>query len=197
VLVRCNEILKFANILTTTTTYTEQALVIAIKEKDRTAFAHLYKSYAAIIFGTINRIIADKELAEDTMQEVFVKIWDNIHQYDVAKGRLFTWMINLTRNYSIDVLRSKAYRNQKMIKGTEETVHHIKDEAIQFDKLDKLAFQKTISNLNEKQQQVINLVYFQGYNQEEVSKILEIPLGTVKSRIRLAVSELRKIMQKN
>jgi RNA polymerase sigma factor (sigma-70 family) len=183
--------------LDTTLTYNETELVTAIKDRDRNAFSFLYKSYAGVIFGTINRIIADKELAEDTMQEVFVKIWDNIHQYDTMKGRLFTWMINLTRNYAIDIVRSKTYKNQKKIYSNEETIHHVQDESIQFDQLDKLAFQKTITHLNEKQQQVINLVYFQGYNQEEVSKILEIPLGTVKSRIRIAVLELRKIMLKN
>lgn len=177
--------------------YTETELVLAIKEKDRSAFSFLYKNYSAIIFGTINRIIVNAEMAEDALQEVFVKIWDNIEQYDASKGKLFTWMINLTRNYAIDVVRSKAFKQQKMILTNEESVYNVSDETVQFDKLDKLAFQKTIDQLNEKQQQVINLVYFQGYKQEEVSAILNIPLGTVKSRIRLAVNELRKIMIKN
>ncbi len=180
-----------------TITYTENELVKAMQEKDKKAFSYLYKNYASIIFGTINRIIVDTAIAEDTMQEVFVKIWSNIHQYDATKGKLFTWMINLTKNYAIDVVRSKAFKQQKMILGSEEIVYNVSDETNYFEKLDKEAFKKTLNVLNEKQQQVVNLIYFQGYKQEEVATMLNIPLGTVKSRVRLAILELRKIMTKN
>jgi RNA polymerase sigma factor (sigma-70 family) len=183
--------------LLTTKTYTEEDLVIAIKQKDRNAFTYLYNNYAPVIYGTINRIITDKEIANDALQEVFVKIWDNIHQYNATKGRLFTWMINITRNYAIDVTRSKAFRAQKMILGNEEIVYNYKDNSVNFEDADKAAFQQKIHELQEKHVQVINLVYFQGYNHEETAKILDIPLGTVKSRIRIAINELRKTITKN
>ncbi len=177
--------------------YTENELVQAVKEKDKNAFSYLYKNYANIIFGTISRIIIDTTIAEDTMQEVFVKIWTNIHQYDASKGKLFTWMINLTKNYAIDVIRSKSFKQQKLISANEEVVYNVSEETNSFEKLDKIAFQKTIYILNKNHQQIVNLIYFQGYKQEEVATLLNIPLGTVKSRVRLAILELRKIMTKN
>jgi RNA polymerase sigma factor (sigma-70 family) len=183
--------------LSTTHTYTEESLVSAIQQKDRTAFTYLYNNYASVIYGTINRIITDKEIANDALQEVFVKIWDNIAQYNATKGRLFTWMINIARNYAIDITRSKAFKHQKMILGNEEIVYNYNNTLEDFSEIDKEAFQQKINELNEKHVQVINLVYFQGYNQEETAKILDIPLGTVKSRIRLAISELRKTITKN
>src|SRR5581483_10388206 len=94
------------------TTYTEQELVLALKKKNNQAFAFLYDNYAGALYSIIKQIITDNsELANDVLQEVFINIWRKIETYDHTKGRLFTWMLNIARNASIDMLRSKSYQN--------------------------------------------------------------------------------------
>src|SRR5579863_9437012 len=96
------------------TTYTEQELVAALKARDNQAFAFLYDNYAGALYSIIKQIITDNhELASDVLQEVFINIWRKIETYDPTKGRLFTWMLNIARNASIDTLRSKSYQNSQ------------------------------------------------------------------------------------
>ena len=90
--------------------YSEQELVNDLQQQDQQAFSYLYDNYSSALFGLIFKMVNDKELAEDILQEAFVKIWNNFSNYDSIRGRLFTWMINLTRNLTIDTLRSKGYK---------------------------------------------------------------------------------------
>jgi RNA polymerase sigma factor (sigma-70 family) len=97
-----------------TITYSEQDLIVALKERNNNAFSYLYDNYAGALYGIIKQIINDnQELASDVLQEVFINIWRKIETYDPAKGRLFTWMLNIARNASIDTLRSKSYQNSQ------------------------------------------------------------------------------------
>jgi RNA polymerase sigma factor (sigma-70 family) len=180
--------------LSNTKTYTEAELVKAVSLKDRNAFTYLYNNYSAALYGNICKIITDTTAAEDALQEVFVKIWNSFESYDASKGRIFTWMLNISRNYAIDVLRSKGHKQQQLISHTEAALENrgVNNQAI--GNLESEALQKEINKLNNKQQQVIDLAYLKGFNQEEMAKILDIPIGTVKSRVRGALIELRKIM---
>src|SRR4051812_14493882 len=98
-----------------------------LKQRDETAFAYLYDNYAGALNGVISRMVDDEQTAEDILQEAFVKIWNNFSQYDNTKGRLFTWMVNLTRNLTIDMLRSKGYKKQQKISGDENSVSNYRD----------------------------------------------------------------------
>src|SRR5687767_2820729 len=100
-------------VLNTSVTYTEQQLIALLKQKDERAFGYLYDHYSGALYNIVLQILNDGELSNDVLQEVFVNIWRKIESYDPAKGRLFTWMLNITRNASIDVLRSKNYRNSQ------------------------------------------------------------------------------------
>ena len=136
----------------------------------------------------------DKELANDVLQEVFIKIWRQIEQYDSEKGRLFTWMINIARNASIDILRSKSYNTQKQNRELTENVYGA---AGTFNiETDKIGLRKVIANLKEEQKVLVELAYFQGYTQDEISKLLNIPLGTVKTRLRNALIQLRTLFKR-
>lgn len=172
--------------------YTEEELVSGLKAKDKNAFSYLYDNYSSVLFGTVSRIVADKEIANDILQEAFVRIWQNLDKYDSTKGRLFTWMLNVTRNHAIDVVRSKGYRQQKMILGDDKIVYSSAEDNSGPGKIDNANLAKEIRSLDENQQRVLHLAYFMGYTQEEISKELNIPLGTVKSRVRSAILELRK-----
>jgi len=93
--------------------YSEEELVSRLLQKDQQAFSYLYDNYAGALNAVIYRIVEEKELAEDILQEAIIKIWNNFTSYNKSKGRLFTWMVNITKNLSIDTVRSKGYKKQK------------------------------------------------------------------------------------
>ena len=140
-------------------------------------------------------MVENRELSEDILQEAFIKIWNNFHSYDKSKGRLFTWMINLTRNLTIDTLRSKSYKKQTKISADENAVSNIQDSNSGIERFDSVGLVKQLSNLKPDQKLIIDLAYFNGFTQDEISKQLNIPLGTVKTKMRSAILELRKYVQ--
>lgn len=175
--------------------YSEEELIALLRAEDQNAFSYLYDNYAAALNGIIMRMVEDNQLAEDILQEAFVKIWNNFKQYDNSKGRLFTWMINITRNLTIDTLRSKGYKKQKKISEDENSVTTYQDKNYTSDRFDTIGLRKQVQYLKPDQKVIIDLAYFNGYTQEEISKEMEIPLGTVKTRMRSAIIELRKLLQ--
>lgn len=179
--------------MTATFTYTEAELVSRLKQKDQQAFSYLYDNYAASLNGVAYKMLQKQELAEDILQEAFVKIWNNITMYDESKGRLFTWMLNITRNLAIDLLRSKGYRKQQQIRTDEFAVSNVAADNNIAERFDTMGLRKQLENLKPEQKQVLDLAYFSGYTQDEISKETGIPLGTVKTRMRTAISELRKM----
>ena len=175
--------------------YSEEELIMLLKAKDQYAFSYLYDNYAGALNAVISRMVDDLQLSEDILQEAFLKIWNNFAQYDSSKGRLFTWMINITRNLTIDTLRSKGFRKQQKISKDENSVVNYHDKNTGSDKFDTMGLRKQVSNLKPEQRSIIDLAYFAGYTQDEISKELGIPLGTVKTRMRSAILELRKLLE--
>ena len=173
-------------------THSEEELITLLRNRDRQAAAILYDSYSAALFGNIRRIITEQESAEDVLQEAFVKIWNNFHTYDEKKGRLFTWMLNISRNLAIDKTRSLAFKNSGKNRDIENLVHVVDRHESSSTKIESIGLRKIVEQLKQDQQQIIELVYFQGYTQVEVSETLMIPLGTVKTRLRTAMGVLRK-----
>ncbi len=175
--------------------YSEEELILLVRNKDQDAFSYLYDNYAGALNGVIFRMVEEQQLAEDILQECFLRIWNNFSQYDSNKGRLFTWMINLTRNLTIDTLRSKGYKKQQRISKDENSVSNFQDKSYAADKFDTIGLHKKVAELKPEQKNIIDLAYFNGFTQEEISKELGIPLGTVKTRMRSAIMELRKKME--
>ncbi len=174
--------------------YSEEELVLSLQQRDQQAFSYLYDNYSPAINGVIYKIVEDKELAEDILQEVFIKIWDNFSYYDSSKGRLFTWMINLARNLTIDTLRSKNYKKQKKISSDENSVSNLSRNYSGAERHDTIGLRNKLKYLKPEQKNIIDLAYFNGYTQDEISKEMGIPLGTVKTRMRAAIIELRKML---
>ena len=175
--------------------YSEEELVTHLRAHSEVAFSYLYDNYAAALNGIIIKMVDDTQLAEDILQEAFLKIWNNFKQYDSSKGRLFTWMINITRNLTIDTLRSKAYKKGKKISQDENSVTTYQDKNFTSNRFDTIGLRKQVQFLKPEQKVIIDMAYFNGYTQEEISKEMEIPLGTVKTRMRTALMELRKLLQ--
>lgn len=170
--------------------YTEQQLVMLLKQRQQSAFGYLYDNYSTALQTIIVNIVTDYDAAADVLQEVFVKIWRQIETYDESKGRLFTWMLNIARNASIDTIRSKAWQNSKQ--NNELTENNYAAAGSTQLNTDQIGLRKIVHSLKEEHKVLVELSYFQGYTQDEISKMLEIPLGTVKTRLRTALSQLRQ-----
>lgn len=173
---------------------TQEKLVSLIQEKDPKAFDYLYDMYAQNLFGVINAILNDKEESEDVLQEVFVKIWNNLDAYDATKGRFFTWLLNIARNTAIDKYRSKGFNNSKKNLSTTNFVDIIKDGYSLSSTTDAIGIKKFIKKLKPMCTQIIDLLFYKGYTQKEASEELEIPLGTLKTRNRACINELRNML---
>jgi len=176
------------------TKYSEHELVVLLNEQSNDAFNYLYDHYSGALFTIINQIVPDKDTAGDVLQEVFVNIWKKINTYDSAKGRLFTWMLNIARNAAIDKIRSKGYRdnqrNQPIIVSESGGMEMSSNPVV-----NDVGLKKVLTSLNEEYRKLIDLSYFQGFTHEEIAKMLGIPLGTVKTRIRTAISQLRTMIR--
>ena len=175
------------------TKYTEAELVTLLKQRQQGAFSYLYDNYSGSLYSVVLSVITDRELANDVLQEVFVKIWRQIETYDATKGRLFTWMMNIARNASIDTLRSKGYQNSQQNRELTETVYESVGSVST--NTDKIGLQKLVYKLKQEYKVLVELAYFQGYTQDEISKLLDIPLGTVKTRLRAALIQLRDFVK--
>jgi RNA polymerase sigma-70 factor (ECF subfamily) len=180
--------------LQNTITYSEFELVEALKSYDDQAFLFLYDNYSKALFTVIQAIIDQKDVSEDILQEVFVKIWQNINSYDPSKGRLYTWMINIARNKAIDSVRSKETTNKNK---TIELTDNVYTSDVATSKIEDIGLKRVLNELPKETRKLMELAYFQGYTQDEISKILSIPIGTVKTRIRTTLIQLRKILGVN
>lgn len=172
-------------------------MVSALKQKEREAFSYLYDNYSAALLGVIKRVIESEEVANDVLQEAFVKIWKNIEYYNETKGSLFTWMLNICRNSAIDEARSKNFKKEAQNQNVEDHVFTIDSQTSVEMKMDHIGLKDVLRKLKEEHQLLIDKIYFEGYTQDEVSKELGIPLGTVKTRLRAAIIQLRSLMNVN
>lgn len=169
----------------------EQRIVGLLHQNDRNAISLAYKHYGANLYGVVLSILRNEEDAQEVLQDTFVKIWSNAQSYDTSKGKLYTWMINIARRTAIDKTRSAVFKSRKRTDSTDAT----EDYKVTWStpgKVKDVGLEKVINSIDEKYRTIIDLVYFQGYTMKEVHEELGIPLGTVKSRVRLALVELRK-----
>ncbi|HLO72830.1 MAG TPA: RNA polymerase sigma factor [Flavobacterium sp.] len=173
---------------------TQEELIPLLFKKDDRSFTLLYDNYSKSLYGIIFTLIKDREEAEDVLQEVFVKIWKNIDTYNESKGRLYTWMLNIARNTSIDKLRSKSFNNNQKNLSSDNFVHILDDNSKAINQIDAIGVKEFIKKLKPKCIQIIDLLFFKGYTQQEASDELEIPLGTVKTQNRNCMNELRLLI---
>lgn len=173
----------------------EEELVSLLKSKDQKGFNILYNNYSGALFGVINKIIQSDDDANDLLQDTFLKIWRNIDNYDSSKGSIFTWMMNIARNLSIDRVRSADFRDSSQnISMEQNIIYQVDSEHQTMMDVDSIGLKKVVDTLKPEYRQLIELVYYQGYTQAEVSEEYGIPLGTVKTRIKAAVGSLRAML---
>lgn len=168
----------------------EKDIVNLLKNGDKKAITLLYENYADALYGVIKKVITDDETAQDVLQETFVKIWRYSKKYDPSKAKLFTWLYRIAYNTSIDKIRSLKNKTEKEVQIETSAVYTVSSGTLNQDVLD---IKKHLNSLDEKYQIVINALFFEGMTQQEASDELDIPLGTIKSRLKIGLRELKKI----
>lgn len=172
-----------------------EIIVEQFQKKDADAFQKLYNMYSENICGVINTIVKNNSVAEEICQDVFMKAWNNAKSYNASKGRFFTWILNIARNAAIDEIRSKSHKNSKKNLSADYFVGILESMTDSEEgKEDIIGLKKLLVNLKDKCIEIIELLYFKGLTQKEVSKELDIPLGTVKTRNRSCISQIRTNM---
>jgi len=170
----------------------EEDLLSMLREKSESAFSYLYDNYAAALHGIIFRIVGDADRSSDVLQDSFVKIWKNIDSYEKGKGTLFTWMLNIVRNSAIDSNRSKHVKYQIQMEERVVDNHNKVDMA---EHMDLIGLKETVGKLRPEYKKLVEFIYMQGFTQQEYADEFDIPLGTVKTRTRSALQELRTLLK--
>ncbi|WP_395048518.1 RNA polymerase sigma factor [Flavobacterium sp.] len=173
-------------------------LVKLVQSKSERGFHTLYNKYCGALYGIIIKLVKRTDVADDLLQDTFVKIWKHIDSFDSSKGTLYTWMLNIARNQAVDYLRSATHQKQ-LLQVEIDLFSHCTDSignitsnscAIEFRDFKNKALQ-----LNPKYTEVIDLIYFYGWTQEQTAEILKLPLGTIKTRARKGLSLLKMLYQ--
>ncbi len=172
----------------------EEDLVALLQQRDQRGFAILYDNYSAALYGVVLKIVRTEETAADVVQDAFVKIWRSIGSYERSKGTLFTWILNVARNTAIDKLRSQDYQQSLQNQPLDDSVGMVERENPIETQVDALGVRSLVGRLKPEYRSIVELVYFQGYTQAEVAEELDVPLGTVKTRVKAALSHLRALM---
>ncbi|MCH2488775.1 MAG: sigma-70 family RNA polymerase sigma factor [Flavobacteriales bacterium] len=170
------------------------SLIIEMQKGNENAFSRIYTLYSEAIYGIIYSIVLDEKVSEEILQDVFIKIWDKSKSYDINKGRFFTWILNIARNAAIDETRSKAFKNSRKNLSTTNFVDILSSSDSLNKKVNAIGITKFIQSLKPVCIRIIDLLYFKGYTQVDASKELEMPLGTLKTRNRNCINELRKVV---
>lgn len=181
--------------MTTKLKLQEEELVRFLQERNTAGFDYLYENYAGALYAIIYKVVNDQDTTNDLLQEVFVKIWNGVQSYNPSKGRLYTWMLNVARNRAIDFLRSKAYNKSRQTNSIDDNVYAVNQSNQTSFNTDIIGVREFVDKLKDKHRDIIELIYFKGYTQEETAEELGIPLGTVKTRSRAAIKELRESLK--
>ena len=170
-------------------TLLEKTIVELLQERNEKAISLLYDNYADTLYGVAFKVVKDQELAEDVVQESFVKIWKN-QILMTLKSQIIYLAFRITRNTAIDKLRSISSKSEKEIQIDKSGVYRIGEDAIKPEHLD---LKGHLNSIEPKYREVLEALFFEGMTQQEASEELDIPLGTIKSRLKIGLREMRKI----
>ncbi|WP_425077338.1 RNA polymerase sigma factor [Psychroserpens sp. S379A] len=168
----------------------EQQIVQLLEKGDKKALRLLYEHYSDSLYGVILKVTINEEIAQDALQETFVKVWKNAKKYDSKKAKLFTWLYRIAKNTAIDKLRSFNNRFDKEVQIDKSNVYILPTANLNQDVLD---LKEHVARLDKKYQIVLKALFFEGMTQQEASDELDIPLGTIKSRLKIGLRELKKV----
>lgn len=168
----------------------EKSIVALLEKGDESALDLLYEYYGDSLYGVILQVTSNEEIAQDALQETFIKVWKNAKKYDSKKAKLFTWLYRIAKNTAIDKLRSFKNRFEKEVQIDKSDVYILPTASLNQDVID---LKEHVARLEDKYQIVLKALFFEGMTQQEASEDLDIPLGTIKSRLKIGLRELKKV----
>jgi RNA polymerase sigma-70 factor (ECF subfamily) len=174
----------------------DEALVLRVRGRDEHAFEQIYSRYADLVYSVALRVLADPALAQDVTQEVFLRIWRAPASYDVSRGRFANWLVSVARNRAVDEVRMRGRRRLREV-GVSAVPEDPPDGRIEDPSVaaqaeaERVVVRRALRALPEEQRTALELAYFGGLTQQEIAQLLNQPLGTVKTRTRLAMKKLR------
>lgn len=183
--------------------WTDDLLMAAVCTADEAAFGILYERYADLVFATSLRVLADRQLAEDAVQDIFTRLWNHPQAFVAARGRFLSWLVSVTRNRAVDELRARGRRWRREAEcgpDSDELIAALPgsdgDDPARSAQMaeDRAEVKRALASLPCEQRQVLELAYFDGLTQQEIALHLGEPLGTVKTRIRLGMQKLRRVL---
>jgi RNA polymerase sigma-70 factor, ECF subfamily len=174
----------------------DEELLERITARDQVAFEALYQRHADLVYSIALRVVADPGIAQDVAQEVFLRVWRHPALFDVTRGRFVSWLMSVARNRAVDEVRSRGRRRLREITPAPGADDPAVPQAVDPQLAAQLSserdvIRKALDTLPEDQRVAIELAYFGGMTQQEISTVLDTPLGTVKTRVRLAMKKLR------
>ena len=172
----------------------QELLILQFQQKDVKAYEKLYNMYCDSISGVVNTIVKNNDVAQEITQDVFIKAWNKSDTYSSKKGRFFTWILNIARNAAIDYTRSKKYKQSKQNLNADFFVDILETSSSLDTSTDAIGLKDFVTKLGEKCKAVIELLYFKGFTQKEASEELDIPIGTIKTRNRNCIGDLRTML---
>lgn len=167
------------------------ALLGAVAQGDKKAFSQLYQATSKQLYAISLKMLARKELAEEALQEAYVRIWHNAAEYRTGKGTVLTWMVSIVRYRALDILRYNKIRKEDNLSDNDDFVSGSNEQVTD---LEQLLLDKCLQQLDQQQRQAIYLAYFNGCSHQEVVKHLDNPLGTIKSWIRRGLTSLQSCL---
>lgn len=183
--------------------WSDERLMQAVTARQEAAFAVLYDRYTEVVYSAAYRVLGDSQLAEDTTQDIFVRLWRNPASFVAERGRFITWLMSVARNRAVDELRSRGRRRRREgVPGSLPEDNLLESLPAETD--DPLTSAQTherqalvraaLSGLPREQRLALELSYFSGLTQQQIAEVLNEPLGTVKTRIRLGMMKLRRAL---
>ena len=159
-----------------------------IREGNEQGLNMIHSSYSDALYGIVYRILRKEEESEEVMQTVFLKVWNNIHTFDESKSTIFTWMASIARNAAIDMSRLKGFKHEKVTQS-----FSVSDYGLEYSPKQKgIDIEQLTKNMPDKYKMLVEKMFLEGYTQQEISDNFDIPLGTVKTRLREAINMLRE-----
>ncbi|MDO3386561.1 sigma-70 family RNA polymerase sigma factor [Gilvimarinus sp. SDUM040013] len=169
-------------------------LLCATAEGDRRAFNELYRLTSGKMYAVCLQLLQRKDLAEEALQEAYVRVWHNACDYHSDKGSVVVWMVSIARYRALDILRSAAYRREGRESDLEQSDEHTPEDAL-FDQRDRVRIDECMDTLEDGQRQMIQLAYFRGLTHAELTEHTGSPLGTIKSWIRRGLQKLKRCLE--
>ncbi|MBT8233886.1 MAG: RNA polymerase sigma factor [Saprospiraceae bacterium] len=171
----------------------DQQIHDKILRRDQGGLQLLYDNYLNSLYGFAFKVLRNHDHSEDAIQKSFLKIWDNIGQFNAQKSTLFTWMSRIVRNTAIDISRLKSFHVENTSDTLDPLVHKVGTSQINEDSID---VKNLLEHLDDKYAIVIDYLYMRGYSQQQLSDELDIPLGTIKTRVKKGIAILRNTLSK-